>query len=239
MEKIYRLLAWLDIGQAVDWLQDLTATNLTDRDLLALCASRRCAVYTSADGIAGHDEAAEVVGQGIQRVCNPLALIRAGTETTAELTFEGPVFLDDEDRDADGDGFWAVWWASTPLRGRRALFRPDDIRDLADKINGVGGDTARAELEDLRQQLEQERAARQAAEQRAEQAESEAKPSHLLAIAALLELLKAPAEFPRPQGMNQEAIKGAILAQFPWRGLGKRSLEDIFAAANKAKTDAE
>ncbi len=171
MEKVYRLLPWLDIGQAVDWLQDLTTTDLTERDLLALCASRQCSVYTSADGIAGYDYASEVVGQGIQRVCNPLALIRAGTETTAELTFEGPVFLDDEDLDTGENGFWAVWRASTPLRGRRALFRPGDIQALADAMNGAGMDEGRTELEDLRQQLEQERTARQAAEQRAEQAE--------------------------------------------------------------------
>lgn len=74
---------------------------------------------------------------------------------------------------------------------------------------------------------------------RCEQAEAEAKPSHLLAIAALLELLKAPVERPRPQGMNQAAIKGDILEKFPWRGLSDRNLQEIFAAANKAKADAE
>ncbi|WP_313210485.1 hypothetical protein [Stutzerimonas nitrititolerans] len=71
-----------------------------------------------------------------------------------------------------------------------------------------------------------------------ERAEAGAKPSHLLAIAALLELLKAPVERTRPQGMNQEAIKAAILEQFPLRGLSDRNLQDIFAAANKAKADA-
>lgn len=64
-------------------------------------------------------------------------------------------------------------------------------------------------------------------------------PSFRLAIAALLELLKSPVERPRPQGMNQAAIKAAILEKFPWRGLSDRSLEKIFATANKAKADAE
>lgn len=72
-----------------------------------------------------------------------------------------------------------------------------------------------------------------------EQAEAKLKPSHLLAIGALLELLKAPVERLRPQGMNQEAIKAAILEKFPWRGLSDRNLQDIFSAANKAKADAD
>ncbi|MCQ4278347.1 hypothetical protein NA643_04555 [Pseudomonas stutzeri] len=76
-------------------------------------------------------------------------------------------------------------------------------------------------------------------EKPAEQAGAETKPSYFLAIAALLELLKAPVERPRPQGMNQEAIKAAILERFPWRGLSDRNLQTIFAAANKAKADAE
>ncbi len=65
------------------------------------------------------------------------------------------------------------------------------------------------------------------------------KPSHLLAIAALLELLQAPIDHPRPQGMNQSAIKSAILDRLNWRGLSQRTLDAIFADANKAKTDAE
>lgn len=61
----------------------------------------------------------------------------------------------------------------------------------------------------------------------------------LTLIAALLELLKAPVERARPQGMKQEAIKAAILEQYPWRGLSDRSLQTIFAAANKAKAGTE
>ncbi len=63
--------------------------------------------------------------------------------------------------------------------------------------------------------------------------------SLLKLISALLELLKAPVEFPRPQGMNQAAIKSAILEKFPRPGLSERNLETIFAAANKAKVAAE
>jgi len=85
------------------------------------------------------------------------------------------------------------------------LFRPIDIQRLAAKITGA-----------------------------VESTEEEPKPSYLLAIAALMELLTAPVEFPRPHGMNQEAIKGDILDKFPLRGLSDRNLEEIFARANKA-----
>lgn len=60
------------------------------------------------------------------------------------------------------------------------------------------------------------------------------KPSQLLAIAALLELLKRP----RSGKSNQEGIKDALLEEFKWRGLSKRSLETIFADANRASRDA-
>lgn len=61
----------------------------------------------------------------------------------------------------------------------------------------------------------------------------------LTLIAALMELLKEPVEKPRPRGMNQEAIKATIMERFPVRGLGDRSLEEIFADANRARADAE
>ncbi|SFB58273.1 hypothetical protein [Azotobacter beijerinckii] len=111
------------------------------------------------------------------------------------------------------------------------------ISELRDKAGNA--EWLQAELDVLHEKHEAEKAAREAAERRAERAEAEAKPSHLLAIAALLEILKTPVEHPRPQGMNQEAIKAAILDGFPWRGLSDRNLQTIFAAANKAKADVE
>lgn len=67
-------------------------------------------------------------------------------------------------------------------------------------------------------------------------ANAEAKPSHLLAIAAMLELLGEPSRGAR----NQSAIVAEILERHSRkRGLGKRTLEDIFAAANRAFKDAE
>tara|TARA_Y100001938_G_C8087474_1_gene432925 strand:- start:912 stop:1622 length:711 start_codon:yes stop_codon:yes gene_type:complete len=61
------------------------------------------------------------------------------------------------------------------------------------------------------------------------------RPSHLLLIAALMELLKTP----RQTAMNQEGIKDQLLERCSWRGLSKRNLEKIFAAANRAADDAK
>lgn len=59
-------------------------------------------------------------------------------------------------------------------------------------------------------------------------------PSYRLAIAALLELLKQP----RQSGRNQSAVISELLEKYPGtRGLSKRSLETIFASANKALSE--
>ena len=50
----------------------------------------------------------------------------------------------------------------------------------------------RSELEQISQQLDTERASRQAAEDREARLKAEAKPSVMLTIGALLELLEAP-----------------------------------------------
>lgn len=71
-----------------------------------------------------------------------------------------------------------------------------------------------------------------------EQAISEAKPSHLLTIAALLELQMEAVAQARP-ARNQAAIITTITEKFKVHGLGKRNLDDIFADANKAMAEAK
>lgn len=75
----------------------------------------------------------------------------------------------------------------------------------------------------------------EAQRERRSSAQEEAKQSHLLLIAALLELLKTP----RQTRQNQEGIKSQLLEQFNWQCLGKRTLETIFAAANRAAEEAK
>ncbi|MFH7416614.1 hypothetical protein, partial [Pseudomonas syringae group genomosp. 7] len=57
-------------------------------------------------------------------------------------------------------------------------------------------------------------------------------PSHFLAFSAFLELLKERVKHPRPNGFNQAAVIDSILARFEFRGLGKRTLEEIFSVSN-------
>lgn len=71
-----------------------------------------------------------------------------------------------------------------------------------------------------------------------ERARGDVTTSHLLLIAELLEMQKAPVKHPRPNGKNQEAIKNEILEGSPPRGLSASNLEKIFSAANKAIADA-
>lgn len=63
--------------------------------------------------------------------------------------------------------------------------------------------------------------------------------SHLLTIAALLNLLREPVRYPRPQGMNQTAIIDNILEKGRRHGLSKRTLEAIFAEANRTTNDTD
>ncbi len=93
--------------------------------------------------------------------------------------------------------------------------------------------SALLENQHLRERLAKAESARQ------ETTQFLAKRSHLLATAALIKLLEAPVERPRLQGMKQAAIKDAILERFTVRGLKERNLDEIFAAANKAMSDAE
>ncbi|MGE6660818.1 hypothetical protein ACQKEK_08745 [Pseudomonas sp. NPDC077408] len=164
MEKIYRLLSWLDIDQAVDWLQNLTATQLYPYDLLSLCASRRCYAYVDTEGLLGSDEGHEVVGNGIHKVLNPMVLAGAGTTAVVELALEGPVLLT-EGEESEEEPFWTVWHSKKiSLRECRALFVPEQVEALASMINGQPDQPSENELEYLRKQLEQERAAREASE---------------------------------------------------------------------------
>lgn len=67
---------------------------------------------------------------------------------------------------------------------------------------------------------------------------ADTKPSHLLTIAALLELQTAPVAHARPS-RKQDAIKTTIMEEYNLRGLSKRTLDDIFADANRAMREAK
>lgn len=137
MEKVYRLLSWLDMAQAVDYLEDLTKTPLTEGLLLQLCDAGECAAYLDCMGLngdypfdVGEDQPAyqPVVGRGHCRVEYPLLLGRSGFAThvigPAWLAFDGIVKEECE------------WIIRGGKAGLSLIFKPADIEALAAKMNG-------------------------------------------------------------------------------------------------------
>ncbi len=157
MEKIYRLLDWLTLEQAVDWLQDLTNTQLTESQLSQLCEARQCNAYMDVDCLHGWEGNHEVCGNGIHRLLTTSAIKYAQAYKVLDLTFEGPVCLSDGDMD---DSSWGTWQARVEFPHRKPCFKPADIQTLAAKINGEPRPLNAAELNEL----ELERAARESAE---------------------------------------------------------------------------
>lgn len=154
-EKIYPLLNWLDISQAVDWLQGLTESAVTQHDLISLCAAKQCHVYVElGQSVCGTDEETwwqDVSGCGIQEVKNPSELAHAGMLADSRLVLFGEATWTDD----KGKFFREKieWTASVLMIGIFPMFRPADIRALAQKMNGSADQSTVAEVEDLRRQL--------------------------------------------------------------------------------------
>lgn len=232
MEKIYRLLAWLDIDQAVDWLQYLTETQLYPYDLLSLCESRRCSAYINTEGILGCDQGHDVVGNGIHKVLNPLLLTRAGTTAVAELALEGPVFL--TENEDENESFWAVWHTKKiSLRGCKALFKPAEVEALARMMNGQSEQPIEGELEYLHKQLEQETAAREAAEAELMQRRVEGGNRALESMRQML--MHEHSEFATMQERAEQAERmvSALEAQLAEQAEQRKSDERAFKALTR------
>ncbi|MDH0646190.1 hypothetical protein N5D48_05300 [Pseudomonas sp. GD03858] len=173
MEKVYRLLDWLTFENALDWLRTLTDTPLSGGDLWRLVLSGQCDVYIQALGLNGHymnddGHEVEVIGRGFQLVVGS-ETIRKGNKKNGipekrRLSLEGARYEPDP-RDIEmaiqaGYDYWEAVTESD--EGYPLYFKPADIEALAAKINGTA--EYAAEVEALREELEQERAMRQAAE---------------------------------------------------------------------------
>jgi hypothetical protein len=173
MEKVFRLLPWLNTTQALAWLRSMTGTALSSDDLLQLCDAGECAayldcrerkgemaVYLGDDFPLQHEP---VIGRGICKVEHPLQLVNARQSAlvigAAQVECTGTVIEGEQ---------WCIRVDLLPP----TLFKNSDIQALADTLNAAAGEPTATELEDLRVQLEQERSARAAAEQRATQAEA-------------------------------------------------------------------
>ncbi len=207
-------LKWFSVEQALLWLKDEIGLELLENDLLAQCDAGRCAVYLNVNNLKGvcfeglrdeHDERFHAVyGVGKGQVINPRVFIEAVGKAEVELDISGEVRQLEL---AEADGYPNTEWvASLPRERCHPLFKPTDLKGLAEVISGAV----------------------------ATPAPSPPKPSHLLAISALIELLK---EKGGPSYSSQKII-GLIDGFYgqesllPLRGLGSSNLEKMFADAS-------
>lgn len=240
MDKAYRMMKWLNVEQAADWLKRLTGEPYSAVDLLNLGDSKQCDVYADTTGLAGVDinssTCERVFGVGFQKVLNVAHLKYAGQDVDLEIYFERAAY-NFKSRGVTTEYPLVEWAATTPMKNLVALFKPDDILALYEKIKPEAKQTPNHdEIDRLYHELKAERTARHAAERRVNQAEEAPKQSLLIAVATMLEILNTP----RHNVLNQPAAILEIQERNQGkRGLSKRNLEILFATANKAKQDAE
>ena len=221
MEKLFRAFRWLDFDQFASYLTYLTETQIDTDAIFQLiedgaipvwCDTSFCAALLAAD-----DTPAPLPPDRYQK----LSRYQHGIKYILSPTGEELVLTKCDDLD------------SSPWEDHVMRLRPADVETLAALMNGTAELPHTVELNQLRQQLESERAARTAAEQKAQQAEAEPKPSHLLAIAGLLELALDNDRPRYRQGTAAQAI-----ANKGWRAASESILNKLFAEANAAAKDA-
>ncbi|KWV73402.1 hypothetical protein [Pseudomonas fluorescens] len=209
----YRLLHRLDHRQAIAWLLELTGVELDAATLGQACIDA--------------DSPPEIDTTRLHLMVAKQSVVALGVHSVVSAHLADPYAPSIRLVVELEDGLLAEGIAD--LRSTPLLFRPAAIEDLA---NRMGGSSQKTGIELLQQELEIERSARLAAE-------ANPKSSHLIVISVLLELLKAPVEHPRLNGMRQNAVVESILEKFPLRGLSKRNLETIFSEANTRRKEIE
>lgn len=173
MEQIYRMMDWLDMDQAIDFLGKLTETSVGEKELLRLTLSDQCHSYIDGTSLRGsymddkdHDVA--VIGRGYQLVVLYESLRAAdnrfGPPIKHKFGLEGARYEPDPlNSEVAIRADYEYWEAITETENGISLyFKPDDIVDLAAKIKDVAAEIL--EVKELRSQLEHERASREQAE---------------------------------------------------------------------------
>jgi len=142
MDKVYRLLKWLSAEQAVDWLQDMTATPITFVELGDLCNAGHCGIYVDCNGqkIVDDEHGVDVELAGMGTITSQVRLC-CGAFADAPISFESRITVK-----CDAYGVWSsqdvvpdfhfdrTFYLS---RTRLPLFKPAEIQALANKLNGV------------------------------------------------------------------------------------------------------
>lgn len=173
MDKIYRLLPWLDSKEALDFLHALTDTKVTNKHLIELCFAGHCAIYADFQHIHGQDRSTGEVltGAGIGRITTTTSYYEHFTHKAlyidgkcnaissvwVETVINDFVLLEDNE---------CVFYFDDCEKSRPLLFKPTDIQALANKINGLSEipTVNTVDTHALYQQIEEERTAREATE---------------------------------------------------------------------------
>jgi len=128
MKKVYRLLEWLDMVQALDYLHDLTGITISSYTLLQLCEQKQCGVYANMTNIKGCDARTleDCSGIGIHFVKNPISAFW-GNPLTQNLFTKGNTT----------HGLSDDWWPEILNldNARNPLFKSSEIEALASKMN--------------------------------------------------------------------------------------------------------
>ena len=252
-------LKWFSVQQALLWLKDETGVELFENDLLAQCDAGQCAVYLNVDNLEGvcfeglRDEQDvrfhTVYGVGKGQVINPRLLIEAAGTVEVELHISGEVR---QLQVAEADSYPNTEWvASLPRERCHPLFKPADLKQLAEVIGSAVATPAPAPSATPAPAPVPSATPAPAPVPSATPAPVPApsatpapalpKPSQLLAISALMELLeeKCGASY------NSQKIVGLIDGRygpespFPIRGLGDSNLEKMFADASASMKQAK
>lgn len=176
MEKIYKLLDWLSLPQAVDWLQDLTATHIEHCGLIQLCEANQCSIYIDCPGVEGWGDGDEGVVSGtsdMQKVLNPKALRRIG-QSIIEVNIKmfGAVWVLDPFSEIP-ERCEIGWEAKISLLDCMPYFKSADIRSLAERMNEVVEPLVSNEAQVLHVQLNEERNTRGHIQAQAEKLQQE------------------------------------------------------------------
>ena len=212
-------LQWLSLEQALQWLKDDSGIHLSEQDLLSQCDAGQCAAYLSVDRLKGNcpDGLRDELGEWFFTVygVGKGQVLNPRALIEAEVGGEIQLYIAGEVRQierAEAENFPDVEWLATLPRERcHLLFESSDIAELAQIIAG-----AAPPLRAL-------------------------KPSHLLAISALLDLLMEKGGV----AYNQERIILEIEKRYgkkssaPVRGLGSSNLQKIFSDAHAEMSDAK
>ncbi|MNC19653.1 hypothetical protein D3C75_675880 [compost metagenome] len=231
MEKLYRVFEWLDYEQAKDYLTRLTEAPINTDAMFQLIEEGGLPTWCDLTFICGmtDSEPAEFIYPDeryfkVTRFQHGVTYFANGDGE--QLTSD---YNDNDSRPSDE----AVVWR----------FKPAEIEALATKMNAAAEQSSpyAAEIEDLRQKLEQEQAARIAAEQQSPATDKAIDPRERATFERLLYVLAREAKYRFEQPYADEALiqqfAATIGAKVP-TGKGKIA-EKLKAAAARFHKDGD